>query len=76
METKDQGRPRISRRTMLKGLAGSAAAAALAACSPEVVEQIVTVKETVVVAGTTVVQEVEKVVTVEVEVQGEPPPGP
>ena len=60
METKDQGRPRISRRTMLKGLAGSAAAAALAACSPEVVEQIVTV---------------EKVVTVEVEVevQGEPP---
>ncbi|NLE43316.1 MAG: extracellular solute-binding protein [Chloroflexi bacterium] len=57
---------RISRRDLLKGMGLTAAGAALAACSPQVVER--TVRETVVVEveGETQVQEVEKIVTVEV----------
>lgn len=73
---------KLSRRGLLKSAAGMAAASALAACQPKVVEKIIKesvevekiVKETVVVAGTP--QVVEKEVTSVVEKVVTPTPIP
>lgn len=75
MQAREVARVRVSRRALIKGLAGAGVAVLLSACKPEVVEKIVKetvvvqqevkVKETVMVAGTP--QVVEKVVTTVVQ---------
>jgi putative aldouronate transport system substrate-binding protein len=58
---------KLSRRAMLRLVAGGAAATALAACQPQVVEKVVEKEVTKIVAGTPVVEKVvEKVVETKV----------